>query len=88
MSNILDTLTDIYRTAPAANAVAVTPNDSTDLTNYTRGLMVNIAGDVVVDFAQSGSTITLTLAAGVVYPFHIRRVRSTGTTATGIIAFW
>jgi hypothetical protein len=74
--------------SPAPNAAAVTPSDSTDLTNFARGLMVNVAGDVSVDFVDSGSSIILTLLAGVVYPFQVKRVRSTGTTATGITALF
>jgi hypothetical protein len=75
------------RSAPAAIAFAITPSDGNDLTIYTRGLMVNVAGNVVVDFVTSGTSITLTLLAGIVYPFHVKRVYSTSTTATGITGF-
>jgi hypothetical protein len=74
---------------PAANCVSVTPNDGADLANNTRGLMVSVAGDVKVDFVTTGSAIVLTgLLAGVVYPLQIKRVYSTSTTATGILALY
>jgi hypothetical protein len=42
---------------------------------------------VKVDFAHSGSGITLkNLAAGVWHPMRVKRVYSTGTTATDIVA--
>lgn len=71
-------------TAPFDHAFAVTPNDSADLAIVTRGIMVNVAGDVSVIFVDSDSAVTLTLLAGIAYPFRIKRVRSTNTTATGI----
>lgn len=71
------------RSAPAAVAFAITPDNSNDLAVYTRGIMVNVAGNIVVDFVQSGSSITLTLLAGQIYPFHLKRVRS--ATATGLV---
>ena len=73
---------------PARNAAAVTPNDSTDLPNAARGLFVGGAGNLSVIMA-GGQTVTLTgVAAGQVYPSYVTRVRSTGTTATNIVALW
>lgn len=76
------------RSAPAANAAVVTTHDTNLLTNYSRGIMVNTAGDLKVDFVQSGTGITMTVLAGVVYPFHVKLIYATGTTATGITIFW
>ena len=74
---------------PAGSCEAVTPDDGDDLAHDTRGLMVSVAGDVQVDFVSAGSEIVLTgLLAGVVYPFQVRRVYSTNTTATGILALY
>jgi hypothetical protein len=48
--------------------------------------MVNAAGDVKVDFVDSGTAIVLPgLLVGVVYPFRVKRVYDTGTTATGLV---
>lgn len=77
---------------PAANAVAVTPNDSTDLTFVTRGLFVGGGGNLVVIMADQpvdATTVTFTgVPAGTILPIAVRRVRSTSTTATNIVALW
>ena len=75
--------------SPAKNAVAVTPNDSTDLTTAARALYIGGAGDVVVDMVGTGSTITFAgVPAGTILPIRAARVRSTSTTATSIVALW
>lgn len=73
---------------PARNAAAVTPSDSTDLPVFARALTATGAGTVSVDFVGSGSSISLQLEAGAFLPVCVKRVRSTGTTATGIVALW
>lgn len=73
---------------PAGHAATVTPHDSNDLEQVTRGLYVGTVGDVRVDMA-SGATVTLSaLAAGIVHPLRVKRVYSTDTTATGIVALY
>jgi hypothetical protein len=75
---------------PARNAAAITPSDTVDLTSPTRGLYVGVSGDVVAIMADDGTTsVTFTgLAAGVVHPLRVKRVKSTGTTATNIVALY
>ena len=74
--------------APVSFAAAVTPDDSNDLTNVTRGVYVGASGNVKVDLL-GGSTVTFSgLAAGVVHPLRVTRIYATGTTATGILALW
>ncbi|MGB0661714.1 MAG: spike base protein, RCAP_Rcc01079 family [Mangrovicoccus sp.] len=78
-------------TSPAKNAEAVTPNDSADLSFTSRAIYIGSAGDLSVEMADDpqGQSITLTgVLAGVVYPLRVRRVRQTGTTATGIVSLW
>jgi len=75
--------------APASNAFAVTPNDSADLTHAARGLYVGASGDVKVDLVGGDTAVTLVgLAAGVVHPIRVKRVYSTDTTATSIVALY
>jgi hypothetical protein len=75
--------------APAAKAVAVTPHDSNELADVTRALYVGGAGNAVVQFGDDSATVTLTgLQAGAVYPFRVRKVLSTGTTATAIVGLY
>lgn len=73
---------------PYNSAAALTPDDVNELTTVTRGLMVNVAGDVAVIFNEDTASVTLTLQAGVVYPFRVKQVLLTGTTATGIVGFF
>jgi hypothetical protein len=77
----------------ASKAVAVTPDDNTDLTKPsgvigTKYLYVGVSGDVVV-VTSGGDTATLkALSAGVFHPIQVKRVKSTGTTATSILAVY
>lgn len=75
--------------SPLVGAAPVTPNDSSDLPYVTRGIMVTgTSGNVALVF-QDGSQVTLGgLAVGTLYPFAVTRVKATGTTATGIVAFF
>lgn len=73
---------------PADRAVAVTPSDSADLTEVTRGLYVGASGDVKVDMANGDTVTFVAMAAGVVHPLRVRRVYSTGTDATDIVAVY
>ena len=70
------------------NWVAVTPSDSTDNVgtgNVAIGLYLTVAGDVsFIDV--DGNTITVTVPANFILTCSVARVKSTGTTATGIFA--
>jgi hypothetical protein len=74
---------------PSEYAVAITPHDSTNFTNGTcRGIYVGVAGNVVaVD--QNGNAVTFVgCLAGSVIPFQAKRVNSTNTTATSLVALY
>ena len=74
--------------APALNGFAVTPSDSADLANVARGVYVGATGNLRVT-TINGDVVTFTaLAAGVIHPISARRIHSTGTTATSIIAVY
>ena len=71
--------------APASGAVAVTPDDATDLGEVTRALYVGVAGDIAV-VMKSGQEVSFTgVAAGTILPLRIARVKATGTTAGNIV---
>lgn len=77
--------------SPASNAVAVTPDDATDLATSARFLYIGVAGDVTVDLVRNedaDNPVTFTNYSGGIFPFRVKRVRATGTTATSIIAAW
>lgn len=69
------------------DAIAVTPNDSTDIP-LTSGIFVGGAGNISVTM-QSGKQITFTAPqVGTILPIHAKRVWATGTTATNLIALY
>lgn len=75
--------------ASSGSAAAVTPSNTVDLPGgVTRGLYVGVSGDVNVDM-ENGETVLFTaLAAGIVHPLRVKRVRVASTDATGIVALY
>lgn len=70
---------------PAAHAFAVTPNDSSDLSETTRALYVGNSGSIAAVMA-SGTTVTFaSVSAGTTLPVRVSRVLATGTTASAIL---
>lgn len=72
----------------ARQLVAVTKSDTVDLTIYARALWVGGAGDVAVVGPDGPDTPTVLkgVPAGTRLDVQARRVHSTGTTATDIVA--
>ena len=76
-------------THTASICLAVTPNDSTDLTYSTcRAIYVGGAGNIaLVDGA--GTTVTFTgVTAGSILPVQTARINATGTTAASLVALY
>lgn len=72
--------------SPARGSYPVTPDDATDLAKTSRGLWITGTGDVKMTF-QDGSIDTYSgLPGPALYPFCVKRVWATGTSATGIKA--
>lgn len=73
----------------AVDAVAVTPNDSADLTNgECRALYVGMGGNVSLDVGNSTAVVFSNVPSGGILPIRAKRVRSTSTTATNIVALY
>jgi len=75
-------------TAPARDAVAVVPNDSTDLSVLPRALFIGQTGDVSAVLAGGQSLVFRNVQAGSILPVRAVRVNATGTTATDLVALW
>lgn len=74
--------------APAASYAAITPSDTVDLTYLTRFVYVGGAGNVVA-IDRDGNAVTFTaVPAGTVLPIRVKRINSTNTTATALVALW
>lgn len=75
-------------TDPIENGFSITPSDTVDLTHPTRGIYVGASGNLKV-ILVSGDTITFVgLSSGTIHPIRVRRVFSTGTTATSILGLY
>jgi hypothetical protein len=71
-------------TAPAGDALIVTPSDSVDLEQPCRAFYAAVAGNISV-ITEAGNTRLVPVGAFFVLPLAVTRIRATGTTATGII---
>lgn len=69
---------------PASKLVTVTPNDTTDLSMFIRGLSVTGSGLVRVTTVDDTEG-TVYVIAGSVFPVRVRKVWASGTDATGIV---
>lgn len=82
--------------SPSGNIIAVTPSDTVNFvpgSGYApacRGISIAVAGTVSVltANAQSVSFASGELLVGVIYGISALRVNATGTTATGIKAYF
>lgn len=77
--------------SPALNAVDLdsAKSDAVDLTESTRAVYTGAGGTMIVNMEGTGTSITFAnLPAGVVLPVRVKRVLSTGTTATGLVGLY
>lgn len=74
-------------TTPPTGGSAVAPSDANDLPVPTRALNVAGAGFVRVTLLD-GDVVTLSVAAGVLFPLRAVRIWATGTTAADIVALY
>jgi len=72
---------------PFERAAVPTQSDTVNETNFFRGLFVGTAGNV--KFTTLGDQdVTAKVVAGSTIPFQIKRVWSTGTTASDMLGGW
>ena len=74
--------------SPAQLAFAVTPSNTVDLAQVTRGIYVGVSGDLKVDMVAGGTVTFVDLAAGMIHPIAAKRIYQTGTDATNIIGLY
>lgn len=69
-------------------AQTVTPSDTAPLGFLSTGIFVGTAGNLAVVMSDN-TTVTLTgVTAGSFLPISVTQVKSTGTTASNIVAFY
>lgn len=75
-----------YQTLPASKAVALTPNDDTDLAATVRAVYVGGVGNLAVILKDDTTAVIFAgVPIGTLLPILVRRVLATGTTATSLI---
>lgn len=73
-----------------------TPHDTNAFTDAAspngnvkcRGVSVDVAGVIAYVDDAGNSRVTGTLVANVIHPLSTTIIKSTGTTATGIVIYW
>lgn len=73
-------------TMPATRAEVVTKSDTVDLAYVSRGIYVGGAGDVAAVMASGDSVVFSAVPAGSMLPIRCKRINSTNTTATLMVA--
>lgn len=84
--------TDPAILAPYTRGVTVTPSDTVDLAEVSRGIFATKGtsshSTIVVLLADNTTTTTFDLARGEYLPLRVKRVYATGTDATNIVALY
>jgi hypothetical protein len=71
-----------------SGGLAITPSDSADLSQPVRCLQGTTATGYIKVTLIDGTTVTFYAYQTLMYPMLVKRVWSTGTTATGIIGLY
>ena len=71
--------------APSRNAFTITPHDTNQLSDVTKGIYVGGAGVVTLRTANGLADVAFTCPAGVTLDVAALYVRATGTTATLLV---
>jgi hypothetical protein len=70
----------------ASSAFAITPSNTTDLSVVTSALYVGFTGNISVICSGDTEFVTFfNVPGGSFLPLHVKRVVSSGTTASGIV---
>jgi hypothetical protein len=73
---------------PAVLAAPVTLSDTTDISPKPRALYIGVGGDVVVQMTNGDQITFKNAVAGSIIPISVKRVLSTGTVASSIVALY
>lgn len=73
---------------PAVSAAAVTPSDSANLPSLARALYIGTSGNVAAVLPNDDVVLFSNLQSGQILPVRVKRVNSTNTSATNIVALY
>ena len=71
---------------PASHGFAVTPSDSSLLSETTRGIYVGTGGNIAALLLSGASVTFAAVPAGSLLPARLTKIMATGTTASNIVA--
>ena len=72
----------------ATGGEAVTPHDANELAIVSRAIWFGGAGNASLLMADGASLTIVGIPAGTMLPLRVRRVNSTGTTATNMVSIY
>jgi len=75
-------------TSPARGAAAITPSDSVNLDTFAKAIYVGVAGNIVIVTPEDDVVLFVGALAGSTIPVQAKRVNSTSTTATSLVALY
>lgn len=84
----------MYQKLQCGRCAAVTPSDTVDIPAVTGGtnngcvLYIGGSGNIKVTTVGGDEVVFVGLSAGQFVPVQVKRVWSTSTTATNIVALW
>ena len=84
----------MYNKVQVGRAAAVTPSDTVNIPAVTGGtnngcvLYIGGSGNIKVTTVGGDDVVFVGLSAGQFVPVQVKRVWSTSTTATNIVALW
>lgn len=81
-------MTTYANPGPGVGAFAVTPHDTNAVTKTTRALYVGGAGSVKVTMQDNTEVTFVAVPAGTILPIRVKKVWTTGTTATSMLGIY
>lgn len=71
---------------PAKRLRAITPHDTNELAFVPKALFVGVGGTISLIAQEDTAAVSMTVLSGAIIPVRAKIVKTTGTTATGIVA--
>lgn len=75
-------------TSPAIDGNMIVPSDGADLPHVTRAVYVGTSGQIQAELVSGATVSFASVPAGTMLPLRLRKILSTGTTATNLVALW
>ena len=77
-----------YNTGNGYIADEITPHDTNELPKYTKAIYVGGTGNITLTCVDDTEVVFATIPAGTILPVRAKIIKSTGTTATTLVAMY